>query len=200
MKRCTTSLSTLCVGALLCLSLLVSRTSGAEEVPVPARIQIPILLKILTFDRNFEDRVRSQLKIGILYTEEDPLSRQAKDDIVDVLTRYADKTIRRLPITYVLMRYTTEQNMAEFAKSQGINVFYVAPGNAKHLAALLRISQKHRIITVTGVPQYVERGVTVGLELKSDNKTRILINLKSSKMEGALFDANLLRLATVLRQ
>jgi hypothetical protein len=187
------------LGALICLALFKSPYVDAEEVPVPAGIQVPIFLKILTFDRNFDDKVRSQLKIGIVYTEKDPASRQARDAIVDVLKSYTDKTIKHLPITYVLMPYTTERNLAESAKSQRVNVFYVAPGNGKHLAALLRISQKHRITTVTGVPQYVGKGVTVGLGLNSDNKTRILINLKSSISEGIAFDANLLRLSTVLQ-
>ncbi len=198
MKRWTTYLSRAWISALLCLALLMPRPVWAEDVPVPASVQVPIFLKVLTFDRNFDERVKSQLKIGIVYAEEDPESRQAKDNMVKILDGYADKTIKQLPITYVLMRYTTEQNVVESAKSQGVNVLYVTPGNAKHLAALLRVSQKLRIITVTGVPQYVEQGVTVGLGLKSDKKTQILINLKSSKIEGAAFDANLLRLATVM--
>jgi hypothetical protein len=178
----------------------MARAGGAEEVPVPASVQVPIFLKILTFDRNFEKRVRTQLTIGIVYVEEDPASRQARDELVKVLKSYDDKTIKGLPITYFLVPYTTEPSIMESAKSQGINVFYIAPGNAAHLAALLKISQKHRITTISGVPQYVEQGVAVGLDLNSDNKTRILINLKSSRMEGAAFDANLLRLVTVLQQ
>lgn len=199
MKHCATTLSIVCIGALLSLLLFVSRAGSAEENPVPATVQVPIFLKILTFDRNFANKVGTQLTIGIVYVEEDPASRQARDEIVKVLKSYDDKTIKGLPITFVLVPYTTERSIMESAKSQGINVFYIAPGNGAHLATLLKISQEHRITTISGVPQYVRQGVAVGLNLNSDNKVHILINLKSSRMEGAAFDANLLRLATVVQ-
>lgn len=166
---------------------------------MPASIQVPIFLKILTFDRNFDNRVKSRLKIAIVYVEEDPASQRAGKEIASALDSYTDKTIKKLPISYVLTRYTTEQKMMDLVKSQEIDVFYLAPGTSKHLAAFLRISREYQIITMTGVPEYVAKGVAVGLDLGDDNKPRILINLTSAKLEGVVFDANLLRLATLLQ-
>jgi len=167
---------------------------------VPATIQVPLLLKILTFDRNFDQRVGSVLRIGVVYVDDVPASRQAKDDISTVLDGFADKTIKTLPISFVLLRYSTEQSFEDAAKTHGVNVIYVTPGSAKFLAGLLRVSRKHRMTTVTGVPEYVKAGVTVGLSLKRDNKTEILINLNSARLEGVAFDANLLRLSTILQR
>ena len=199
MKRLTTYLNIACIGALLCLPVFALRAIGAEDVPVPAAIQVPILLRILTFDRNFDERFKTQLSIGVVFSDNDPASRKNRDEIVEVLKNYVGKTVKHLAITFVLMRVTTEEDMLKSARSQGVNVFYIAAGNEKHLAALLRISQRQRIITVTGVPHYVKEGISVGLGITSESKTQIFINLKSAKAEGIVFDANLLRLSTVLQ-
>lgn len=198
MKRPHTPLSSLISSALLCLALVFPRAARTEDNPVPLSRQIPILLKILTFDRTFDKRTDKRLNIGIVYNEQDPASRQNLQDIITVLNRYADKTIKNLPINYHPISYANEESLAEFARLHSINVFYVAPGNANHIAALLRISQRQKIITITGVPTYVREGVTVGLDLKSDNKTQILINLSTAQLEGVVFDANLLRLSTIV--
>jgi hypothetical protein len=181
---------------LLCLLPL---TVVAEEMPVPAKLQVPLILKILTFDRNFEQRVGPALRIGIIYTSQDPASHRAKEEIARTLDYYTTKTIKKLPITYISLEYQTEQAVQEAVKTEHINVLYVVPGNADHLQKLLNISQANRITTVTGVPTYVKEGVAVGIGVEKNQKPRILINLRSSKSEGSAFDANLLRLATVVQ-
>ena len=156
------------------------------------------MLKILTFDRNFDKRVGSRLNIGLVYNEQDPASRQYLQDMITALNRYSDKTIKNLPITYTPISYTEKLDLAEFARVYGVNVFYLTPGNAKHIAAVVRTSRRQKLVTITGVPEYVRAGITIGLDSTSDNKTRILINLRSAQLEEIIFDANLLRLATVV--
>jgi hypothetical protein len=50
---------------------------------------------------------------------------------------------------------------------------------------------------VTGVPDYVRRGVAVGIGVVQD-KPQVLINLAAARAEGSDFDASLLRIATIL--
>jgi hypothetical protein len=76
-------------------------------------------------------------------------------------------------------------------------VLYVAPGVAKNLPAIVKVSQANHLTSVTGVPDYVRKGVAVGIGVVQD-RPQILINLASSKSEGSEFDASLLRIATVL--
>ncbi|MDH3600867.1 MAG: YfiR family protein [Candidatus Tectomicrobia bacterium] len=181
-----------------CLLLVVlPLTVQAEEMPVPANIQVPLILKILTFDRNFSHKITSALSIGIVYDPLNPLSNRAQTEIAQILDQYTAKTIRRLPIKYVSLEYSGEQPLDEIATVNEINVFYIMPGMAEHLPALLRFSQAHRITTVTGVPDYVEKGVAVGIGMKKNRKPGILINLPASKSQGNAFEANLLRLAVV---
>ena len=84
-------------------------------------------------------------------------------------------------------------------KEKGISALYLAPGSAKALPAVLKVSEDLDLTTLTGVPDYVRRGVAVGIGVEQD-KPQILINLAAARAEGSDFDASLLRIATVLGQ
>jgi hypothetical protein len=50
---------------------------------------------------------------------------------------------------------------------------------------------------LTGVPDYIYNGISVGIDIKGE-KPEILINLKSSKLEGADFSSQLLKISTII--
>ena len=64
---------------------------------------------------------------------------------------------------------------------------------------MLKVSQDLKLTTLTGVPDYVRRGVAVGIGVEQD-KPQILINLGAARAEGSDFDASLLRIAIVVGQ
>ncbi len=182
----------------LALVFCMTGIGRAEQMPVPADVQIPLILKILTFDRNFEVKITTALTIGIVYDPQNPASLQGKDAIAQSLAPFTTKTIKKLPIAYILLEFTPGKSLAEIARTKHINVFYIVPGNVEHLPALLEISWTQQILTVTGVPAYMDKGVAVGISLNRENRPLILINLASSKSAGSAFDANLLKLATIV--
>ena len=183
----------------LLLLALLPLTLWAEEVPVPAPLQVKLLLKALTFDRNFSQKISTTVLIGIVYDPKNPAANQAQRDITRILDQL---TIKKLPIKYVRLHYRGEATFGQLAKQHNIHVFYVMPGNADYLQELLRVSQMHQISTVTGVPAYVEQGVAVGVDVqrnRSKLRPRILINLPASKSQGSAYEARLLKMATVLK-
>ena len=54
-------------------------------------------------------------------------------------------------------------------------------------------------MTAAGVPCYVDQGLAVGIGLQPD-KPQILVNLDASKQQSSVFDASLLRIATVAQR
>ena len=180
-------------------SLLSTSAAGTEPMPFPPDVQITLLLKILTYDRSFSVKAKSGVMIGVVFVASDAESVKAKDDIIKTLQLVADRTIKNVPIKAVALEYTNPKSLAETVRTQGINVFYIAPGNANTLNELLRMSHTRGITTATGVPEYVQRGVAIGIGKKADQKPDILINLPSSRQEGSEFDASLLRIATVVK-
>lgn len=182
----------------LWLVLRPGAVTAAEPMPLRADLQVPLILKVLTYDRHFESKAGREVGIGIVYNPEEPDSVAAANQIFETLFRFADKTVKRLPIRRYLLEYSSPEKLERSISEREISVLYVAPGNAKNLEVITRLSQARSVTTTTGVPDYVRRGVAVGIGL-SDDRPQILINLASARAEGSEFDASLLRIATVLR-
>jgi uncharacterized protein DUF4154 len=174
-------------------------SGGTEPMPFPADVQITLLLKILTYDRSFQAKARLGVTIGVVYVASDPESVKAKDDILKTLQLVSDRTIKNVPIKAMALEYRDPKSLALAVRNGSVNVFYIAPGNAESLTELLRMSHTRGITTATGVPEYVQRGVAIGIGKKADQRPDILINLPSSRQEGSEFDASLLRIATVVK-
>ncbi|RPI20120.1 MAG: DUF4154 domain-containing protein, partial [Acidobacteria bacterium] len=62
-----------------------------------------------------------------------------------------------------------------------------------------QIFQKNRLLSITGLPQLVERGdVSIGLALQ-DSKPKILVNMSQLRAEGHEVASNLLQLAQLIQ-
>ena len=84
--------------AVLCLLLLwvLPLTSRAEEVPVPAPLQVKLLLKVLTFDRNFSHKMTAALRIAVVYDPNNPAADKAQLDITHILDQLTQTTIKKI--------------------------------------------------------------------------------------------------------
>ena len=169
--------------------------ADVESMPVPAAVHVPLILKILTYDRYFNKRGWAAYRIGIVYAGNDPASSKVGNDIAEVFRSW---TVRNLPIESTTVEYMSDSQVEGVVKSGQFAMLYIAPGNARNLQRLLQVCQGEHIITTTAVPAYVEQGVAVGIGVRQD-KPEILINLRSSKSAGSEFDASLLRIARVIR-
>jgi YfiR/HmsC-like len=196
--RLRASATTRLLGGVLCL-VLAAPLKAAEAMPVAADVQVALLLKILTYDRSFAYKAKSEVSIGVVYVPSDPESVRARDEVLKTLSQLAGRTIKSLPIRYAAIEYRDPVSLEKAVRANRVNVFYVAPGNSQSLAALMKLSQTYAITTVTGVPEYVSRGIAIGIGARAGNKPDILINLASSRKEGSEFDASLLRIATVVK-
>jgi hypothetical protein len=185
---------------LAALSVLVlAAPLRAQEMALSAEAQIPLLLKVLTYDRNFEKKAGKELAMGIVHDPADRESAKATDEVGTTLFKFTGRTVKKLPFKYYTIEFTGAADLEKFVKEKGISVLYVAPGSTKNLPVLLKLSDELNLTTVTGVPDYVRRGVAVGIGVVQD-KPQILINLATARAEGSEFDASLLRIATVLGQ
>ena len=172
---------------------------AAEAMPFPPDVQIALLLKVLTYDRSFQYKAKSGVTIGVVYVPTDADSVKAKDEVLKTLARVSDRTIKNLPIKYVALEYKDAASLEKAVRTNKVNVFYIAPGNAASLPTLLKMSKTFAITSSTGVPEFVEKGVAIGIGIKADKKPDILINLPASRNEGSDFDASLLRIARVVK-
>lgn len=179
--------------------LLLYSISGvwSQEMNVPIKVQYPLFLKILTFDRELEKRSDKEIVIGIVYQGKYNKSVMAMKEMAEVIESSSIKEIKEMSIQYVPINLD-KQNLTAVAKGSGINLLYITPLRAYELQDILKISRQNQWLTMSGVADYVEKGLSVGLTLKG-KKPQILINIKASREEGANFNSQLLKLARIVR-
>jgi hypothetical protein len=179
-------------GALLCLGM--STAVGAQEMDVPVAVQLPLLLKVMSFDRHLRARAAGTLVIAIAYQSGYRASADAKDEA----WRLASNTrqIDGMPVSVIAIDLDREELPAALARGQVV-LLYVAPVRGIDIKDLVQVARAARVRTITGVVRYVESGLSVGVRLRG-NRPRIVVNLASSRLEGAELAAELLKLAEVL--
>ncbi|MEO8200096.1 MAG: YfiR/HmsC family protein [Gemmatimonadota bacterium] len=80
-----------------------------------------------------------------------------------------------------------------------VDVIYVTPLRGVDLTGITVGARTWQVTTFTGVPRYVERGISLGIGIARD-RPQILVNLDATRAEGSDFNSQLLRVAKVLEQ
>jgi hypothetical protein len=169
----------------------------AQQMPVPADLQIPVLLKVLTFDRRLADARGGSLVIGVLYQSGYRLSFTVKDRVIDALSRPGSNGPANRSLKIVAIDADLKESIEDVLTRLRVMVLYVTPMRAFDMEGLRAATRRRKTLTLTGVPEYVEAGLSIGLELRQDSP-RILVNLHAARAEGADLAAPLLELATIV--
>jgi YfiR/HmsC-like len=175
-------------------------SAAAQELAVPVAVQIPILAKILNFDRKLPERAGGRLVIGVLYQSRYRASATVAADVCRVLEQLpvsALGALESMERSCVAIDLDATPALDSALKRKGIRVLYVSPLRAVHLQDVAAVSRAAQITTVTGVPRYVETGLAIGVDMKGE-QPEIVINLAASRAEGADLTSQLLNLARVV--
>jgi hypothetical protein len=185
------------MGLVIILTFLWTPMSRAQEMPVPVKVQIPLFLKILTFDRKLKTRVGDEIVIGVVYQRKFRKSLNVKERFVDMMDESSITKVEDIPIRQVSIDID-KTDLAGAVSRNNIDILYVAPLRALGVKRITGVSRAKRILTLTGVPDYVESGLAVGIGIKGE-KPRVIINSPAAKAEGADFSSQLLKLAKVIK-
>lgn len=177
--------------------LTLAGPAFAQQMPVPVEVQVPVLLKVLTFDRRIADVRGENLVVGVLYQSGSRLSSTVKDRVMEALSSAGPSGPANRPLKVVAVDADGKEGLETALARLGVRVLYVTPMRAFDLPGLVVSTRQIRTLTLTGVPEYVEAGLSIGLDLRQD-RPRILVNLRAARAEGADLAAPLLGLATVV--
>jgi len=169
---------------------------AAQEMPVPVEFQIPLLSRILAFDRNFQTHSEDEIVVAIVYQSQFRASNNANQEVLDAVKTRNWWWANGLPMRCVSVNLSPGRNLREQLTASGADVIYVAPLRAVDIASITAVSRDLDVLTYTGVPEYVRGGVGVGLDLKA-NRPLIVVNLDGTREEGSAFSSELLKLARI---
>ena len=185
-------------GLAVLLALLPALTAWAQEMPVPVDVQQPLFVKILAYERTLQARGDAVLRIGIVYQSRYRESLRTQEALMRPPEAGPLALADGTPIEFVALELTTMEALAEQLEVEPVDALYIAPLRAQGIEALADLGRTRRLLTLTGVPAYVEEGLAVGVGLKEGRRPEILINLDAAEQAGAQFSARLLKLARIL--
>lgn len=178
--------------------LLGGLRAAAQEMPVPVETQAPIFLKVVTFEKRIADAKGQDFVLGVAFQSGYRLSVAVKEKFVEVAGREASSGPAGRPLKIVLFDLDGKENLDTFIRKAGVTALYVAPLRAFDVAEIAAVTRRNGVLTLTGVPSYVEAGLSITLALTQD-RPRIVVNLEAARAEGAQLAASLLNLATVFQ-
>jgi hypothetical protein len=174
---------------LLAAIMAVNAGGITSVVSVPAATQMAIFQNVWKLDRNFNHNGITTLVV--LYQKDHRASLAVKDEI------YAAVQAANTNVRFEAVEVGTPELLRQAMADTGADVVYVAPLRAVDVAEIARISRRRRIRTITGVPEYVDAGIAVGIGIRQ-NRPLIIVNLQGARAEGCDFEAQLLRLARIV--
>jgi hypothetical protein len=166
-------------------------------MPLPVEDQVPLFVKILNYDRSLKNRNDDKVVIGIIYQEKFRKSDLTKEEFINSIEDISENTINGKHVECIPIEVSNLYNLERIIDSKNISVLYIAPLRSVEINRIYHLSRQKKIITISGVSQYIREGISVGLELV-DEKPKILINRRASKYEGIDFTSQLLRLAILI--
>jgi len=182
-------------GIVVSLILVCVFQLSAQEIAVPVDLQLSLFSKILTYERNLMKHADDDVTFGIIYQKKYRKSVQTKNEVVDFFESSSFK-IDDIPVRYITIDIDAF-DLQSVISGYNFKFLYFTPLRAVNIKLLCKICSNQEILTLTGVPDYVNSGVSVGIGLK-DARPQILINSKSAKLEGADFDSQLLKLSKII--
>jgi hypothetical protein len=169
--------------------LLLGGSLRADEPLVPTDVQLAVFAKVWTLDRNFP--ANGDVKMAVLYQSHYRTSMAVRDEIVQ-----AAPGVPGLRCTFIDLD-TDTNSLDRLLKPGDVQVIYIAPLRAFEVDGITRLARSRHLRTVTGVPEYVEQGVALGLTVRKD-RPLILVNLNAARAEGSEFSSQLLKLARIV--
>jgi hypothetical protein len=163
--------------------------TGSVSAAVPVEMQLALFSKIWKLDRNFDST--GVVTLVIVYQAGFRDSLLVKDDLVATVQRL------KLPIRCIPLEVGSEELLRKRLSEIQATVVYVTPLRSVSVAEIARISRTRGLRTITGVPDYVEEGIAVGIGERKD-RPLIIINLQGSRAEGSDFSSQLLQLARIV--
>jgi hypothetical protein len=179
----------------LATALLTSRVS-ADEVSVPVPLQVDLLMKVASYDKNLKRRAGERLRVAVLVDPREADSGRVGAQALAALAQ-ADEVIG-LPVEAINIEYADAASLARVTDASRIAVLYVTPGfDVVELEAISRALEGHSVLSAGAVAKYTERGTVLGFDLVG-GKPKLLVHLGRAKRQQVELSSAVLKLMTVI--
>ena len=176
-------------------SLLTSRLA-AEEVSVPVSLQVDLLLKVASYDKNLTRRAGDRVVVAVLVKPGDADSGRVAAQALAALSEVNE--VVGLPVMPLSVEYTDAGALARLADESRVAVLYVAPGfTPAELDGLAQALDGRSVLSAGALAKYTERGTVLGFDLVG-GKPKLLVHLARAKRQQVELSSAVLKLMRVI--
>ena len=178
----------------LLLAALAAARGMAQGAVVPIDVQVALLIKATSYDRNIESKRQPDgfLHIGICYQDKLRSSAQEMEGLVAELKK--QEAIAKIKVHRVLL--TEGQSLADHPELPSLSIVWLTNMRGLAIEEVTTVTRKMRLLSVSTVPAWVQKGISMGFDLLG-GRPHFLIHRSASVEEGCAFSSQLLKLATV---
>lgn len=182
---------------IVAVAVLLALVPGVRAAaPVPFDVQVPLLLKALTYDRSLKGRVSDEVRIAVALPPKG--GRDAADGLRNALVDLPGRTVNGLPVSFKEVS-GEEGALQDTLRSGRWAAVYVLPGfSSAELDAVKRVCAARQVLAAAAQVDDVERGIAFGVGAQA-GKPQLVVNLGGMKAFGSDFDLALLQLARVIQ-
>ncbi len=181
------------VRGLICCLLLVAAVARAD---VDVKAAMPALLKVLTYDLNFDARGAGPFVVLVV---SEPTQSAARSALLGTLKDVPVTQVKARPVKYVAADFRDEAQFQAEIDKQRPSALLVVPGTAQAaIKAMWEVAQDNQLYALALDAATVETSFPVGVTMSGD-KPQIIINEKSARAVGVRFETVVLRMARVIQ-
>jgi hypothetical protein len=144
---------------------------------VPAQIQAAIFLKLFAFNNDMNKG--ENISVHVIDAP----------DFAEEMKKAVGKPIGKSQLTEV-------NESPDLPSDHKPSVIYI--GNPDKFDAVKKYSNENKVLSITGIPELVEKGVTLGL-VSFEGKPKILLNIGASESEGVNWNPAMMKISTVFK-
>jgi hypothetical protein len=184
-----------CIGAAL-LVLCSSPRGIAEEVSVPISLQMELLLKVASYDKNLRRRARERVRVAVVLRQDDPDSGRSAAQALKALSNTDE--IDGMPLDRMSITYTDAPALARFIREGNVAILYVTPGFGEgEIEAMARALDGVSVLSAGALAKYTPRGMVLGFDL-AGGKPKLIVNLARARRQDVELSSSVLKLVTVI--
>lgn len=178
------------------LAAVLVVTASTANAQVDVKAALPVLLKVLTYDVNFDARGAGPF---VLLVISEPGQSADRSALMGSLKDSNVTEIKKRPLKYVAVDYRDEaQLQGEIDKYKASALLVVNGASTATLKSLWEVAQDNQLYALALNAETVQSFFPLGVTMVGD-KPQIIINEKSSKAVGARFETVVLRMAKVIQ-
>lgn len=174
--------------------LLATTTVVAEDPTVPVGLQVELLARVSSYDRNFNGRAGDRAHVLVVARPGNVDSKSVSREAVRAFG--ATPQIAGLPADVTAIEYSSAAQLVDEAKKRKAAIVYFAPGFSDEAPKVASAFTGVDVLTVSAIAGDVEKGIVLGFDLAS-GRPKLLVHLTQARKQNAAFKAEALKLMKV---